>query len=80
MNIDDLLAFVRALPRGSADVEAIYAALLSAAYYDPEWRWVQQHCFKFLNHDDNSVRRVAATCPWTPDPEIGTGSNTPLMT
>jgi len=72
MNIDDLLAFVRALPRGSADVEAIYAALLSAAYYDPEWRWVQQHCFKFLNHDDNSVRLGCSDLPLdASEPEIG---------
>jgi hypothetical protein len=46
----------------SGNVEAIHAALLSAAYFDPEWRWVQQHCLSFLNHHDNSVRWVAATC------------------
>jgi len=43
-------------------VDAIYAALLSAAYFDPEWRWVQEQCLGFLNHPDNSVRWVAATC------------------
>jgi len=46
----------------SGNVEAMYAALLSAAYYDADWRWVQQRCLGFLNHSDNSVRWVAATC------------------
>ena len=28
---------------------AIVDALLSAAYYDPDWRWVQGVCLKFLD-------------------------------
>ena len=46
----------------SGNIEAIYAALLSAAYYDPEWQWVQHQCLTFLNHADNNIRWVAATC------------------
>lgn len=37
-------------------------ALWSAAYYDPDWRWVQTQCLYFLTHADVSVRRSAATC------------------
>jgi hypothetical protein len=37
-------------------------ALLSAAYYDPDWRWVQDLCLDFLTHADNAERRLAATC------------------
>jgi len=37
-------------------------ALLSAAYYDPDWRWVQAQCLTFSRHEDAGVRWVAATC------------------
>jgi len=36
--------------------------LLSAAYYDPDWRWVQEQCLVCLNHQNMWVRRNAATC------------------
>ena len=41
---------------------AIIDALLSAAYYDPDWRWVQGVSLRFLDHADVWVRRTAATC------------------
>ena len=37
-------------------------ALWSAAYYDPDWRWVQTQCLVVLTHADVLVRRSAATC------------------
>jgi hypothetical protein len=37
-------------------------ALLSATYYDPDWKWVQGQCLAFLGHGDRSVRRLSATC------------------
>jgi hypothetical protein len=37
-------------------------ALLSATYYDPDWRWVQNRCLDFLSHADYEERRLAATC------------------
>jgi hypothetical protein len=37
-------------------------ALLSAAYYDPDWRWVQSKCLFYLTHGDVGVRRSAANC------------------
>jgi hypothetical protein len=40
----------------------ISEALWSAAYYDPDWRWVQTQCLLMLSHDDVSVRCNAATC------------------
>ena len=46
----------------SADAKQIVRALLSAAYYDPDWRWVQTQCLYFLTHGDVWVRRNAANC------------------
>ena len=37
-------------------------ALLSAAYYDPDWQWVQCQCLTLSRHRDHNVRWVAATC------------------
>jgi hypothetical protein len=37
-------------------------ALLSAAYYEPDWRWAQNLCLDFLSHDDRALRGLAATC------------------
>jgi hypothetical protein len=42
--------------------EQIGEALWSAAYYDPDWRWVQTQCLLALRHNDVWVRRNAATC------------------
>jgi hypothetical protein len=36
-------------------------ALISAALYDPDWRWVQDWCVRFAEHADTEVRRVAIT-------------------
>lgn len=46
----------------SAVPEQIREALWSAAYYDPDWRWVQAQCLYFLTHADVWVRRNAASC------------------
>ena len=46
----------------SGNKKAIVDALLSAAYYDPDWRWVQGLCLRFLDHSDRNVRWIAATC------------------
>lgn len=40
----------------------ILDALLSAAYYDPDWKWVQEQCLIFLTHNERYVRRLSATC------------------
>ena len=44
------------------DPKRISDALYSATYHDPEWRWVQDECLKFLKHSDVRVRWTAATC------------------
>jgi hypothetical protein len=46
----------------SGEPEPVIDALLSAAYYDPDWRWVELQCLQALTHADLWVRRNAATC------------------
>jgi hypothetical protein len=46
----------------SGNEEAIGDALLSAAYYEPDWQWVQSTCLRFLEHPAKSVRWNATTC------------------
>ena len=46
----------------SGNQKAIIDALLSAAYHDPDWRWVQSTCLRFLDHPEHSVRWNAVTC------------------
>jgi hypothetical protein len=43
----------------SSDKQNIQNALLSAAYYDPEWKWVQSQYLALTHHN---VRCVAASC------------------
>ncbi len=37
-------------------------ALVGLAYHEPDWRWVQGQCLRFLGHPDEQVRGLAATC------------------
>jgi len=46
----------------SGDPERIGEALYSATYHDPDWRWVQEQCLRFLKHGNVCVRWAAATC------------------
>jgi len=46
----------------SREPEQVIDALLSAAYYDPDWRWVELQCMQALTHADVWVRRNAAIC------------------
>jgi hypothetical protein len=46
----------------SSVADQVGEALWSAAYYDPDWRWVQTQCLLSLTHADAVVRRSAATC------------------
>ena len=36
--------------------------LIRLAYYEPDWRWVQDLCISLSNHKDKWVRRACATC------------------
>jgi len=46
----------------SGNEAAIIDALLSAAFYDPDWKWVQTTCLRFLGHPAKWVRWNAVTC------------------
>ena len=46
----------------SGNETAMIDALLSAAYYDPDWQWVESVCLRFLSHSDRGVRSNAVTC------------------
>lgn len=38
------------------------AALLSLAFHDPDWRWVQEQCLHYAKHRSVAVRGQAALC------------------
>lgn len=46
----------------TGDPEAVANALHSAARYDPDWKWVQEQCLKYLQSPSTTVRWAAATC------------------
>ena len=46
----------------SGNQTAITEALLSAAFFDADWRLVQEICLRFLDHTDPIVRWYAACC------------------
>jgi len=46
----------------SGNERAIIDALLSAAFYESDWRWVQNTCPQLLAHPAKWVRWNAATC------------------
>ena len=37
-------------------------ALVSLAYYDPDWRWVQNLCLELMTDADAGIRATAALC------------------
>jgi hypothetical protein len=37
-------------------------ALVSLAYHDPDWRWVQDLCLRLLNDPDVGMRGIAVLC------------------
>lgn len=49
-----------ALSGGSS--ENIASTLISLSYHDPNWRWVQELCIRYLNGDNKNLQAVAATC------------------
>lgn len=42
------------------DPEKMVLALLGLALHDPDWRYVQEKCLRFLKHEDRWVRGAAA--------------------
>lgn len=47
---------------GSSDLDRVRETLVCVALHEPDWRWVQEWCLRLLDHDDTTVRAVAATC------------------
>ncbi|MDB5971727.1 MAG: hypothetical protein JWQ90_4177 [Hydrocarboniphaga sp.] len=41
---------------------AICTALVSLAFHEEDWRWVQKRCLYFLESDDEDISGLAATC------------------
>ena len=59
------------LPISRKDAETIFSsgsseniadALVSLAYYDSDWSWVQEICIRYLIGDNKNLQAVAATC------------------
>lgn len=46
----------------SGDSEQICKVLVSVAFHESDWRWVQDKCLEFLASDDANVSGLAATC------------------
>lgn len=46
----------------SDSVPEMCQALVAIAFYEEDWRWVQEVCLKFLNHNDPQLRRLAVVC------------------
>src|SRR5919205_72563 len=46
----------------SGDPERISRALVNVAFYDDDWRWVQEQCLGFTRNDVAAVRQIAVTC------------------
>jgi len=46
----------------SGSPERISDALVSAAFFDPDWRWVQDICIQYANHSDLQISGMAVTC------------------
>ena len=44
----------------SGDPGGIHDALISAAYWDDDWRWAQDQCLSFADHDSAVVRAGTA--------------------
>lgn len=43
---------------GARKVEAV----VSLAYYDPDWRWVQSLCIDLINNNDKDLRYAGILC------------------
>ena len=46
----------------SGDALTVNRALVSLAFFDPDWRWVQAQCIQLSRHSEPDIRSVSATC------------------
>ena len=49
-------AFLSGIPTKICD------ALVRVTYHDSDWRWIQEQCLIYAQHQDATVRALAATC------------------
>jgi len=46
----------------SDETELICQALVSRAFYEQDWQWVQEQCLVLLSSKASAIRGLAATC------------------
>ncbi|HEY4341678.1 MAG TPA: hypothetical protein VGM97_17170 [Steroidobacteraceae bacterium] len=46
----------------SGNTEEICRALIAVTFHDPDFRWVQELCLRFLSSEDGQISGLAATC------------------
>ncbi|MBN8858972.1 MAG: hypothetical protein J0H29_11325 [Sphingobacteriales bacterium] len=44
------------------DIEKITTTLVSIAFYENDWEWVQNICLEYLQHPNENISGLAATC------------------
>lgn len=46
----------------SGDVKKVCDALLSVAFYEPDWQWAQEKFLEFLENENPDIRGLSVTC------------------
>ena len=46
----------------SEDIDSILRLMVGLAYYDPDWKWVQDKCLTLSEHKVFNLRYIAALC------------------
>lgn len=46
----------------SSDVNKVAHTLVAVAFFEQDWKWVQNKCLLFLDNVNSDIRGVAATC------------------
>jgi len=46
----------------SNDEKQICQTLVSLAFHEQDWQWVQNYCLKFLQSDNANIAGISATC------------------
>jgi hypothetical protein len=65
MKYEEVLPITREEAEASlrgGDLEAICRDLVRAAYFVPDWEWVEGWCLTFTVSKDLELRQIAATC------------------
>jgi hypothetical protein len=46
----------------SSDENQICQALVSLAFHESDWQWVQNHCLEYLQSDNPNIAGISAIC------------------